>query len=82
MLSVTLCACGGPLGFDFPVSERGLAAGYPTLAPLDSYESPVSPEAEADIATLKDRADALRARIETLSGPILTPTDLARLDGA
>jgi len=74
-----LAACGGTLGFDFPVTARGTAADYPSLHPIDSYATPSTSNAEADLAALSERAEALRDRAKAMSGPILTEQEKAQL---
>jgi len=83
-----LAACGPPEEAAVPISAEARAAPPPRLtetARFDDALAGAGPDAErlaADSATFAARAEALRARVGALSGPVVDPAVRPRLEAA
>ena len=79
-------ACSTPEAAIAPVSEAALAAPPPRLGETAQFDAALrraEPDAlrlEAEAAALAARAAALRARAAGLSGPVVDPAALPRLE--
>ncbi|MSU88348.1 hypothetical protein GE300_01795 [Rhodobacteraceae bacterium 2CG4] len=64
-------------------SAQARAAAFPALLPQPQVESAMAPAPPAaDLGPLAGRAEALRARAQSLSAPVLDPAARARLQSA
>ncbi|MFO1142671.1 MAG: hypothetical protein U1E59_09810 [Amaricoccus sp.] len=85
---LALAACSPPPGSEEPISEAALAAPPPKLgetARFDDALARAQPDADrlgAGSTQLAARAAALRARAAAMSGPVVDPATLARLEAA
>ena len=79
-LFVLLSACAPFPEVDRIESPAARSAPFPPLLPVAAFD--VAPDARLTATTgpaLDDRVAALRARAESLRGPVLSATDRARL---
>ncbi|MFO1209256.1 MAG: hypothetical protein U1E40_08535 [Amaricoccus sp.] len=87
-LLALVAACGPPPGAEEPISDAARAAPPPQLgatAQFDDALARAQPDADrlgAGSAELAARAAALRARAAAMSGPVVDPPTLTRLQAA
>ena len=85
-LMLALAACGPPVEAVFEISDEARDAPPPELIATARFTSAQAaahadiPRIEAETAELDARAQALRARLDGLSTPVLTPDERDRLN--
>ncbi len=61
-------------------AERVVSLGYPALLPASYFDTPVI--VSRDTSDMVARVAALRRRMVALTGPVIPPADMARLQAA